>query len=33
MERDTTTRDLEVRGGTPYDYKTRKRTFFFKPVK
>ena len=25
--------NLEVRGGTPYDYKTRKRTFFFKPVK
>ena len=25
--------NLEVRGGTPYDYKTRKRTFFFKSVK
>ncbi len=24
--------NLEAPGGTPYDYKTRQRTFFFKPV-
>jgi hypothetical protein len=24
--------NLEVSGGTPYSYKTRQRTFFFKPV-
>jgi hypothetical protein len=24
--------NLETPGGTPYDYKTRERTFFFKPV-
>ena len=24
--------NLERLGGTPYDYKTRERTFFFKPI-